>query len=102
MPIAPFHPMLIYYAYFFAVSQGSGFFLEDCHIVIMSSSSYKVLDYQKPTDVCLSTMDGTPDPTVNAYMAVLIEKCSKAEHWKNSAAVILVDGMIWLKGRSNC
>ena len=42
---------------------------------ISSSSSYKVLGYQKSTDVCLSTMDGTPEPTLNAYMAVLIEKC---------------------------
>ena len=77
MPIVPFHPMLIYYAYFFCCLIGSAFFLEDCHIVIMPSSFYKVLDDQKSADVCLSTMDGTPNPTVNAYMAVLIEKCQE-------------------------
>lgn len=43
----------------------------------MPSSFFKVLDYQKSADVCLSTMDGTPNPTVNANMAVLIEKCQE-------------------------
>lgn len=94
MPIVPFHQMLIYYAYFFAVSQGSVFFLEDCHIVIMPSSSYKVLDDQNPADVCLSIMDGTPNPTVNAYMAVLIIKVSGAKHWKISAAVVTINGVM--------
>ena len=56
---------------------GSAFILKDCHIVIMPSSFYEVLHDQKSADVCLSTMDGTPNPTVNAYMAVLVEKCQE-------------------------
>lgn len=63
----------------------------------MPSSFYKVLDDQNSADVCLSTMDGTPNPTVNAYMAVLIRKVSGAKHWKISAAVVLINGVMWLK-----
>ena len=42
-------------------------------------------------------MDGTPNPTVNGYMVVLIRKVSRAKHWKISAAVVLINGVMWLK-----